>query len=147
MPARALGATTFTAAQPRTAHIPRSIPPWTRTPRTRTVPSRPARSITSDLNASSGVGGYNLYRGTTSNGAYTKINSTMDANTAYTDSTVAAGQVYYFRSECQLGRWGLQPLPRHNLERRIYQDQFHHGREHRVHGQYRRGRPGLLLQI
>jgi fibronectin type 3 domain-containing protein len=42
--------------------------------------------------------GYNLYRSTTSNGAYTKINSTVDANTAYTDSTVAAGKVYYYEA-------------------------------------------------
>jgi hypothetical protein len=49
-------------------------------------------------NASSGVVGYNLYRSTTSNGAYTKINSTVDANTAYTDSTVAAGKVYYYEA-------------------------------------------------
>jgi hypothetical protein len=55
-------------------------------------------SVNLSWNASSGVGGYNLYRGTTSNGAYTKINSTMDANTAYTDSTVAAGQVYYYEA-------------------------------------------------
>jgi hypothetical protein len=55
-------------------------------------------SVNLSWNASSGVMGYNLYRGTTSNGAYTKINSTMDANTAYTDSAVAAGQVYYYQA-------------------------------------------------
>ena len=55
-------------------------------------------SVNLSWSASSGVVGYNLYRGTTSNGAFTKINSTMAANTAYTDSTVAAGQVYYYQA-------------------------------------------------
>src|ERR1700683_514099 len=55
-------------------------------------------SVKLSWNASSGVAGYNVYRSTTSNGAYTKINSTVDANTAYTDSTVAAGQIYYYEA-------------------------------------------------
>src|SRR6202034_940023 len=55
-------------------------------------------SVKLSWNASSGVAGYNVYRSTTSNGAYSKINSTVDANTAYTDSTVAAGQVYYYEA-------------------------------------------------
>ena len=55
-------------------------------------------SVNLRWNASPGVLGYNLYRSTTSNGAYTKINSTVDANTAYTDSAVAAGQVYYYQA-------------------------------------------------
>jgi hypothetical protein len=55
-------------------------------------------SVNLSWNASSGVVGYNLYRSTTSNGAYTKINSTVDANTAYTDSAVAAGRVYYYEA-------------------------------------------------
>lgn len=45
--------------------------------------------------STSSVAGYNIYRGT-SPGSYTKINSTLDANTAYTDSTVAAGVTYYY---------------------------------------------------
>ena len=55
-------------------------------------------SVNLRWNASPGAMGYNLYRSTTSNGAYTKINSTVDANTAYTDSAVAAGQVYYYQA-------------------------------------------------
>lgn len=41
------------------------------------------------------ISGYNVYRGTTP-GAYSKINSTLDANPAYTDNTVTAGATYYY---------------------------------------------------
>ena len=47
-------------------------------------------------NSSSDVVGYNVYRSTTTNGTYSKINSALDANTAYTDSTVVSGQTYYY---------------------------------------------------
>jgi hypothetical protein len=46
--------------------------------------------------ASSGAVGYNIYRGTVSGGPYTMINSSLDSTTAYTDSTVASGQTYYY---------------------------------------------------
>jgi fibronectin type 3 domain-containing protein len=45
---------------------------------------------------SSGVTGYDIYRGTASGGPYTQINSSSVAGTTYTDSTVAAGQAYYY---------------------------------------------------
>ncbi len=45
--------------------------------------------------STSTVAGYNVYRGTTA-GSYSKINSTLDPNTAYTDSTVAANTTYYY---------------------------------------------------
>lgn len=41
------------------------------------------------------IAGYNVYRGTAP-GAYSKINSTLDANPAYTDTTVTAGATYYY---------------------------------------------------
>jgi hypothetical protein len=47
-------------------------------------------------NASSDVTGYNLYRSTSSNGSYSKINSTLDPNTAYTDTSVVAGNTYFY---------------------------------------------------
>jgi hypothetical protein len=47
-------------------------------------------------NSSSDVVGYNVYRGSSASGTYSKINSTLDSNTAYTDSTVVAGQTYYY---------------------------------------------------
>ncbi|MFZ0760989.1 MAG: choice-of-anchor D domain-containing protein [Candidatus Sulfotelmatobacter sp.] len=46
--------------------------------------------------STSAVAGYNVYRSTSASGAYSKINPTLDANTAYTDSTVASGQTYYY---------------------------------------------------
>ncbi len=46
--------------------------------------------------ASSDAVGYNIYRGTTSGGPYTIINSSLDSTTAYTDSTVVSGSTYYY---------------------------------------------------
>jgi hypothetical protein len=45
---------------------------------------------------SQNVIGYNIYRGLNSGGPYSKINSTLDASTLYTDTTVADGQTYYY---------------------------------------------------
>jgi hypothetical protein len=44
------------------------------------------------------VVGYNVYRSTTPGGPYTKINSSLDSSTLYTDSTVQSGQTYYYVS-------------------------------------------------
>ncbi len=49
-------------------------------------------------NASSNVVGYNVYRSTSSNGSYGKINSSLDPNTAYTDTSVASGTTYYYEA-------------------------------------------------
>jgi hypothetical protein len=46
--------------------------------------------------ASADAVGYNIYRGTVSGGPYTMINSSLDATTAYTDSTVTSGTTYYY---------------------------------------------------
>jgi fibronectin type 3 domain-containing protein len=45
---------------------------------------------------SSAAVGYNLYRGTVSGGPYTKMNSSALSGTTYTDSSVTAGQTYYY---------------------------------------------------
>jgi hypothetical protein len=45
---------------------------------------------------SSGVVGYNIYRGSISGGPYTEINSALNASTSYTDSTVQAGLTFYY---------------------------------------------------
>jgi hypothetical protein len=42
------------------------------------------------------LAGYNIYRGSTSGGPYTKVNTALDGSTAYTDASVAAGQTYYY---------------------------------------------------
>lgn len=56
----------------------------------------PQYSVSLSWNPStSSVAGYNIYRGT-SPGSYTKLNSTVDPNTAYTDNNVTAGASYYY---------------------------------------------------
>jgi len=49
-------------------------------------------------NSSAGVAGYNVYRSASASGTYAKINSSLDGTTAYTDSTVASGQTYYYEA-------------------------------------------------
>ncbi len=46
--------------------------------------------------STSTVIGYNVYRGTTSGGPYAKINSSVDAITTFTDTTVQDSQKYYW---------------------------------------------------
>jgi hypothetical protein len=45
---------------------------------------------------SSSVVGYIIYRGSVSGGPYTVLNSTPNAGLTYTDTTVTAGQTYYY---------------------------------------------------
>ena len=47
-------------------------------------------------NASANAVGYNVYRSTVSGGPYSMINTSLDATTAYTDTTVSSGQTYYY---------------------------------------------------
>jgi len=42
------------------------------------------------------VVGYNIYRGGVSGGPYSRINSALEATTAYTDNAVTAGLTYYY---------------------------------------------------
>ena len=49
-------------------------------------------------NSSSDVAGYNVYRSASANGTYAKINPSLNATTAYTDSTVVSGQTYYYEA-------------------------------------------------
>lgn len=56
----------------------------------------PTYSVSLTWNASNSVVGYNVYRGATSSGPFTKMNSTLDPLTSYTDSTVASGATYYY---------------------------------------------------
>ena len=48
--------------------------------------------------SSADVAGYNVYRGTTSGGPYTKVNSSLIASITFTDNSVAAGNTYYYVS-------------------------------------------------
>jgi hypothetical protein len=45
---------------------------------------------------SPGVVGYNIYRSSVAGGPYSKVNSTLNADTTYTDTTVTAGQTYFY---------------------------------------------------
>jgi Abnormal spindle-like microcephaly-assoc'd, ASPM-SPD-2-Hydin len=42
------------------------------------------------------VVGYNVYRGTQSGGPYTKLNSSLIMSTTFTDTSVEAGQTYFY---------------------------------------------------
>ncbi len=53
-------------------------------------------SLNWTASTSSNVVGYNMYRGTTSGGPYTKLTPSPVAGVAYTDTTVQAGQTYYY---------------------------------------------------
>jgi hypothetical protein len=44
------------------------------------------------------VVGYNIYRRTGTSGSFTQINSVLDATTAYTDTSVANGQTYFYET-------------------------------------------------
>jgi fibronectin type 3 domain-containing protein len=48
--------------------------------------------------ASSPISGYNIYRSTVNGSGYTKLNSSLLSGLTYTDTTVVAGQTYYYVS-------------------------------------------------
>ncbi len=59
--------------------------------------STPSHSVSLTWKAStSSVAGYNVYRGAKSGGPYTKLNSSTDTATLYTDSAISAGSTYYY---------------------------------------------------
>jgi hypothetical protein len=74
-----------------------------------------AHSVNLWWNAVSGVAGYNLYRSIGSSGSFSKINSTLDANTAYTDSTVVSGQTYYYEAT-SVNSAGMESAPSSPLQ-------------------------------
>lgn len=45
---------------------------------------------------SNGILGYNVYRGTTSGGPYSQLNSSLLPASSYSDSTVQGGNTYYY---------------------------------------------------
>jgi hypothetical protein len=56
----------------------------------------PYVSLSWNASSSPDVSGYNVYRKTSGNTKYTKINSKLDPNTSYTDTTVGGGTIYYY---------------------------------------------------
>ena len=67
-----------------------------------TAPSRSTIGAPHDValnwnpSISSGIFGYNVYRGTGPGGPYTKVNSQVIASTSYTDTAIQSGQTYYY---------------------------------------------------
>lgn len=57
-----------------------------------------AHTVNLEWNASSSpsVVGYNIYRGSASGGPYARINSVLDVNTVYADTSVSDGDTYYY---------------------------------------------------
>jgi hypothetical protein len=53
-------------------------------------------ALTWNPSTSSGVIGYNVYRGSVSGGPYTKMNTALEPGTSETDSAVQSGQTYYY---------------------------------------------------
>lgn len=54
-------------------------------------------SVTLNWTAStSAVAGYNVYRGTTAGGPYTKLNSSLVSGVSYADSSVQSGVTYFY---------------------------------------------------
>lgn len=46
--------------------------------------------------STSEVSGYNVYRGTSAKGTLTRINSSVDPETSYSDATIIGGNTYYY---------------------------------------------------
>jgi hypothetical protein len=53
-------------------------------------------SLSWTASTSLNIAGYRVYRGSASGGPYTLVTSSLVAGTTFTDSTVAAGQTYYY---------------------------------------------------
>ncbi|HUY14245.1 MAG TPA: hypothetical protein VMX16_11545 [Terriglobia bacterium] len=61
-----------------------------------TAPPSHSVSLSWTASTSTGILGYNVYRSLTSGGPYSKLNSTPVSGTTYLDSSVIAGQTYYY---------------------------------------------------
>lgn len=53
-------------------------------------------SLSWTASTSPNVIGYNVFRGITSGGPYARVNAALIAQTSYVDTTVQAGQTYYY---------------------------------------------------
>jgi len=59
------------------------------------APVQHSVSLSWMASTSTGIVGYNVYRGTVSGGPYARVTS-LDSGVTFTDSTVSAGQTYYY---------------------------------------------------
>jgi fibronectin type 3 domain-containing protein len=60
-------------------------------------------SISIAWNAVNGAGGYNIYRSSSENGTYSKLNSSAITGTAFTDTGLAALTTYYYKVSVVIG--------------------------------------------
>ena len=91
-------ATAGTVSSSQTATITASLSGLTKTTTVSLTPTVVSHSVTLTWVASTSpnITGYNIYRGTTSGGPYTKVNSSLISGLSYVDTTVLAGQTYYY---------------------------------------------------
>lgn len=61
-----------------------------------TVTQPVQHSVSLSWTDSTTVAGYNIYRGAQAAGPFSKLNSSLDTATVYTDGTVVSGQTYYY---------------------------------------------------
>ena len=54
-------------------------------------------TVTWTASTSTGVTGYNVFRSQTTGGPYTQVNTNLIGGTSFVDSSVTAGQTYYWR--------------------------------------------------
>ena len=66
------------------------------TPTPTPAPAVHSVSVTWNASTTSGLAGYNVYRGTVSGGPYSRITSTPTTALQFTDNAVAAGQTYFY---------------------------------------------------
>jgi hypothetical protein len=60
------------------------------------APTQHSAALSWNASTGPGVVGYNVFRGSVPGGPYSKVNSGLEASTAYTDNAVASGQTYYY---------------------------------------------------
>jgi hypothetical protein len=63
---------------------------------TGTQPVQHSVALSWTASSSPNIDGYNIYRSGTSGGPYSKLNSSLNPGTTYTDSTVVDGSTYYY---------------------------------------------------
>jgi fibronectin type 3 domain-containing protein len=68
--------------------------------------------------AGTDVSGYNIYRSTAITSQGTQINSTLDPSPDYTDSTVLAGQTYYYVTTA-VSTSGVESTPSNQVKAKI----------------------------
>ncbi len=77
---------------------------------------RSEHSVTLNWSASATkVPGYNVYRSQVSGSQYTRLNSGLDQETAYTDGTVQSGQTYYYVTTAVNGQ-GVESTPSNQVK-------------------------------